>query len=204
MQDRAKADALAQVPEAERATAKWEFLNENPIHKMVKRDGPLTPSLAHVGDVWQLTLPQCVFPAWRADGAPSHVTTLLPEHPIAAGLPAKWDIPQTEMYDEPFHVPTPDAVVFEERWTKASTSVAAACGRWARVASSTSGQGTRLIPCIDRLSRSVCWKMPCAGLRHRAELCRAGQCRITDRSYRGCAMSKERKNPHRANVSEVL
>jgi len=118
MQDRAKADALGQVPEAERATAHWEFLNENPIHKMMKRDGPLTPSLAHAGDVWQLTLPQCVFPAWRADGAPSHVTTLLPEHPIAAGLPAKWDIPQTEMYDEPFHVPAPDAVVFEERWDK--------------------------------------------------------------------------------------
>jgi hypothetical protein len=28
----------------------------------------------------------------------------------------KWDIPQTEMYDEPFHVPAPDAVVFEEKW----------------------------------------------------------------------------------------
>ena len=43
---------------------------------------------------------------------------MLPEHPIAAGLPAKWDVPQTEMYDEPFHVPAPDAVVFEERWDK--------------------------------------------------------------------------------------
>jgi len=118
MQDRAKADALAQVPEAERAGAKWEFLNESPFGKMVKRDAPLTPSLAHEGDVWRLTLPQCVFPAWRADGAPSHVTTLLPEHPIAAGLPKTWDIPQTEMYSEPFHVPAPDAVIFEEHWDK--------------------------------------------------------------------------------------
>ena len=116
MQDRAKADALAQVPEAERVTAQWKFLKEKPT--MVKLDDPLTPSLAHAGGVWQLTLPQCVFPAWREDGAPSHVTTLLPEHPIAAGLPAHWDIPQTEMYNEPFHVPTPDAVIFEERWDK--------------------------------------------------------------------------------------
>jgi trehalose utilization protein len=46
------------------------------------------------------------------------VTTLLPDHPIAAGLPGKWDVPQTEMYNEPFHVPEPDAVVFEERWDK--------------------------------------------------------------------------------------
>jgi trehalose utilization protein len=106
------------VPEAARAAAKWEFLNEAPIGKDVKRDGPLTPALKQDGDVWRLVLPACVFPAYRPDGAPSHMTTLMPQHPIAAGLPAKWDLPQTEMYDEPFHVPKPDAVVFEERWDK--------------------------------------------------------------------------------------
>jgi trehalose utilization protein len=68
--------------------------------------------------VWKVTLPACVFPAWRADGAPSHVTTLLPKHPIAAGLPEKWDIAHTEMYGEPFHIPEPDEVVFEEKWDK--------------------------------------------------------------------------------------
>ena len=90
---------------------------------MVKRSTPLTPSVKketgadgklHI----EITLPGCIFPAYRADGKPSHVTTLLPDHPIAAGIPAKWDIPQTEMYDEPFHVPTPDAVIFEEHWDK--------------------------------------------------------------------------------------
>jgi trehalose utilization protein len=35
-----------------------------------------------------------------------------------------WDrIPQTEMYDEPFHVPEPDEVILEERW---------ATGEWFR------------------------------------------------------------------------
>ena len=63
-------------------------------------------------------MPQCVFPSYRADGAPSRVTTLLPAHPLARGLPAQWTIPQTEMYDEPFHVPPPDEVVFEEHWEK--------------------------------------------------------------------------------------
>ena len=43
---------------------------------------------------------------------------MLLQHPIAAGLPEKWDIPQTEMDDDPFHVPAPDAVVFEEHWDK--------------------------------------------------------------------------------------
>lgn len=118
MQERSKADALAQVPAAERADAKWEYVNDKPYRVIPKKGTPATPNVQKVGQVWRLTLPQCVFPTYRADGAPSHVTTLLPEHPLAAGLPAKWDIPQTEMYGEPFWVPTPDGVVFEERWDK--------------------------------------------------------------------------------------
>ena len=118
MQERAKDDALAQIPAAERATAKFEYSNQNPYGKVPRRDAPLTPSLRQADGVWQLTLPGCIFPAYRGVGAPGHFTTLLPDHPIAAGLPLKWDVKQTEMYDEPFHVPTPDAVVFEERWDK--------------------------------------------------------------------------------------
>lgn len=118
MQERAKDDALAQVPAAERATAKFEYFNQNPLGKVPLRDAPLTPALRQENGIWKLTLPGCIFPAYRGDGASSHVTTLLPKHPIAAGLPLKWDVSQTEMYDEPFHVPKPDAVVFEERWDK--------------------------------------------------------------------------------------
>ncbi len=119
MQERAKADAIAQLPEAERGSAKWEFLNEQPYYKGVKADARLTPFVEQVeAGLWKLTLPSCVFPSYRNDGAPSHVTTLLPEHPIAAGLPAQWDIPSTEMYGEPNHVPMPDQVVFEEKWEK--------------------------------------------------------------------------------------
>lgn len=118
MQERAKDDALSQIPAAERATAKFTYANFNPLGKVPLRDAPLTPSLRQEGGVWQLTLPGCIFPAYRNDGAPSHVTTLLPAHPVAAGLPPKWDIPQTEMYAEPFHVPKPDEVIFEERWDR--------------------------------------------------------------------------------------
>lgn len=119
MQERAEADALAQIPAGERAAAKIETVNDAPIGRAVKRDTKITPSLEKTADrAWRLTLPQCVFPAWRADGAPSHVSTLLPGHPIAQDLPPKWDIPQTEMYDEPFHISAPDSVVFEERWDK--------------------------------------------------------------------------------------
>jgi trehalose utilization protein len=118
MQERAKSDALAQIPAAERATARIEYVNDQPYGRGVKATAPLTPALTRTDDGWRLALPGCIFPAWRADGAPSHLTTLLPEHPLASGLPKQWDIPHTEMYGEPFHVPTPDAVVFEERWDK--------------------------------------------------------------------------------------
>ena len=117
MHERAKADAPGLIPSAERATAKLDL--SAPLQRApVTRDGPLTPRVEKFGDVWRLIPPVCVFPAWRADGAPSHVTTLLRKHPLARGLPARWEIPQTEMYDEPFHVPRPDAVVFEEHWDK--------------------------------------------------------------------------------------
>jgi trehalose utilization protein len=119
MQERAKADALKQIPAAERAAVKFEFANEQPIGKPVKRDATLTPALEKLPNGnWKLTLPSCVFPAWRGDGLPGHMTTVLPKHPIAQGLPAKWDVSQTEMYDEPFHIPAPDEVVFEEAWDK--------------------------------------------------------------------------------------
>jgi trehalose utilization protein len=119
MQERAKADAVKALSEAERARAKWEFLNDAPYYKGVGRAARITPFFEKgEGNVWKLTLPACVFPVYRNDGMPSHVTTLLPQHPIAAGLPAQWDIPRTEMYGEPFHVPPPDEVVFEEKWDK--------------------------------------------------------------------------------------
>ena len=119
MQERAKTDAVQALPEAERATAKWNFLNDAPYYKGVGRAARVTPFVEKgEGNVWKLTLPACVFPVYRNDGMPSHVTTLLPQHPIAAGLPSQWDIPQTEMYGEPFHVPPPDEVVLEEKWDK--------------------------------------------------------------------------------------
>lgn len=68
-------------------------------------------------------LPYCCFPAYRTDGKPSQVRVLVPEHPVARGLPPTFELPQTEMYAEPFHVPEPDDVLLEERW---------ATGEWFR------------------------------------------------------------------------
>lgn len=117
MHERAREDALKTIPEADRQAGRFDF--SHPLKReMVKADSLLTPRLEKQGGTWVLIPPVCVFPAWRADGAPGHMTTLLTDHPIASGLPKTWDVKQTEMYSEPFHVPEPDAVIFEEKWDK--------------------------------------------------------------------------------------
>lgn len=64
----------------------------------------------------RVDLPNCCFPDYRADGKPGTLHVAAPNHPIARGLPAHFTVHQTEMYNEPFHVPEPDAVVFKETW----------------------------------------------------------------------------------------
>ncbi len=120
MRDRATEDALAALTDRERSNVQVSYVTPKRF-VVPHRGAPLTPSTRRwVGPDGkpnlEITLPSCVFPAYRADGKPSHVTTLMPDHPIARDLPMHWDISQTEMYDEPFNVPTPDAVIFEEHW----------------------------------------------------------------------------------------
>lgn len=122
MFERAREDALkALTAEERRAATLIETNRYSTIFNVPKYDEARTPATLYRkspdGQVRvTLQVPLCVFPAYRGDGHPSQVRTLLPDHPIARGLPAQFAIPQTEMYDEPFHVPAPDAVIFEERW----------------------------------------------------------------------------------------
>ena len=64
----------------------------------------------------RVDLPNCCFPAYRADGNPSTIRLTKPNHPIAKGLPKSFSLLGTEMYDEPFHVPEPEEVIFVETW----------------------------------------------------------------------------------------
>jgi trehalose utilization protein len=121
MNERAVDDALAALKPEERKSAR--VVRIAPLsYTAPKRDDPLTPSVKRKSEegkvVLEVRLPNCCFPAYRADGKPSHISVLLPKHPIAAGLAEKFTLPNTEMYDEPFHVPPPDEVVFEERWDR--------------------------------------------------------------------------------------
>ncbi|MCA9104766.1 MAG: ThuA domain-containing protein [Planctomycetales bacterium] len=119
MQARAEQDALSQLPLAERGSAQVEFVGEFERRPPQASD-PLTPAYSRVlsdqGWLIKITRPNCCFPAYRNDGKPSTLRTLLPAHPIAADLPREFVLPHTEMYGEPFHVPEPDAVILEETW----------------------------------------------------------------------------------------
>jgi trehalose utilization protein len=120
MEERAKQDALAKLSRRERGSAKVEWLGTFE-RKAPKRDAKLTPSVSyekgqHGTTLVRIVRPNCCFPEYAAHGKPSKVKTLVPKHPIAKGIAGEFTLPQTEMYGEPFHVPAPDAVVFEERW----------------------------------------------------------------------------------------
>lgn len=127
MNERARQAALEKLQPAERASAKFE-ITPGTIGTVPRYDAQLTPAALFLkppqGPVTiRLKLPNCCFPAYRADGKPSTMKILLPDHPIARDLPREFQNPKDEMYDEPFHIPEPDAVVLEERW---------ATGEWFR------------------------------------------------------------------------
>ncbi len=124
MNERARIDARRAIAAAaERTCDRIEAVEAAPPRRYTvpSADARITPSVS-----WRkfpdrtsratIHLPYCCFPSYRGDGKPSRIRVLRPDHPIAAGLPAEFEIPQTEMYDEPFHVPEPDEVILEERW----------------------------------------------------------------------------------------
>ncbi len=104
------------------------YVLPSPRYVVPKSDTRLTPYVSwekFPGETAKaiVHLPYCCFPAYRGDGKPSEMRVLQKEHPIVAGVPARFTLPQTEMYAEPFHVPEPDQVILEERW---------ASGEWFR------------------------------------------------------------------------
>ncbi len=124
MDERAVADALKSLSPSERNGVQVERIPGDRF--MPKKDAKLSPywtkGKAVTGNiVLTVKLPSCVFPVVSNDGKQSHIKTLVTSHPIAKGVPAEWDIPHTEIYGGPFHVPQPDVTLFEEKWDTGDT-----------------------------------------------------------------------------------
>ncbi len=120
MYERTRQDALKKLPAKDRKLAKLVEIYPKPF-SAPKADAPMTPTIETrrtAAGQTEIVIrhANCCFPLYRVDGKPSTLRTLLPKHPIARGIPATFTIPHTEVYGEPFHIPTPDAVIFDERW----------------------------------------------------------------------------------------
>ena len=118
MNERASEDASKVIPPG----LKTEYILPKAYKDPLPTD-PITPRVEIVTN-WPervpealVYLPICEITGWREDGKPSHVTTMMPDHPIAHGVDKEFDIAQTEVYLEPIHVPKPDAVIFHERYS---------------------------------------------------------------------------------------
>ena len=66
---------------------------------------------AHASKVMKLLMGTPMTLSWR-HGDSEKLWCAAPEHPIAAGVPECVELPEEEMYGEPFAIPKPDDVVF--------------------------------------------------------------------------------------------
>ena len=121
MNERTRLDAVAKYPNsAVYPRVRFEFVNPPgrfpPAHESIVTPAYYAWKRRGVVQNVRVDLPNCCFPDYRADGKPGILHTVLPEHPIANGIPLHFPVHQTEMYNEPFHVPEPDEVIFKETW----------------------------------------------------------------------------------------
>jgi trehalose utilization protein len=118
MNERTREDVAKTIP----AGTQTEFILPKAYKDPLETD-PITPrvEMTNAPDgrpLARVFLPICEITHWRETGEAVQLTTLLPAHPIAQDVPPHFDIPHTEVYSEPFHVPAPDAVIFQEETAK--------------------------------------------------------------------------------------
>jgi trehalose utilization protein len=120
MEQRAADDALGALSEKDRSRATVKFFEPRKRKKPARDQRPVIKTEYAVSADGKIEVrverPHCVFYSCCDPVEPAKVRTLFPEHPIAAGIPETFVLPETEMYDEPFGVPVPDLVIFEESW----------------------------------------------------------------------------------------
>jgi len=120
MQEVAAQDALSQLPEGIRDNVDVKFKGKI---RWQKAPDDARPHQLHEfsrdengGIQLAIERPNCVFPRCCTPAQPSQIRIINKKHPITQDVPATFTIPETEMYDEPFHVPTPDEVILDETW----------------------------------------------------------------------------------------
>jgi trehalose utilization protein len=84
---------------------------ERVYQRVIQGMGLLVLHSGHFSKVFKKLMGTSCNLLWRDDDR-ELVWTVMPGHPIAAGLPRVFEIPQQEMYGEYFDIPQPDELVF--------------------------------------------------------------------------------------------
>lgn len=80
----------------------------------------------HLAKIFRTLLGTSCSLRWREAAETERLWTIEPAHPIAAGLPAYFEIPHEEMYGERFDIPTPDKLIFVS-WFKGGEVFRSGC-----------------------------------------------------------------------------
>ena len=89
-----------------------EIVDRIQHHVVLEGMGLICLHSAHFSKIFKRLMGTTCNLRWREIGEHERIWAAEQGHPIAAGLPAYFEVPQTEMYGERFDVPAPDTLVF--------------------------------------------------------------------------------------------
>jgi len=85
---------------------------ERVIHRVWEGMGLIALHSAHYSKIFKRLMGTSCSLTWREAGERERLWVCNPGHRIARGIDRSFEIPNTEMYGEPFAVPAPDEIVF--------------------------------------------------------------------------------------------
>ncbi len=85
---------------------------EKAAMRVLRGMGLIVLHSAHFSKIFKRLLGTSCSLTWREDGELERLWCVDPAHPVARGLGGFIDIPQEEMYGEPFDIPVPDELVY--------------------------------------------------------------------------------------------
>lgn len=84
------------------------------VHNRILNDGMglIVLHSGHMSKIFRKLMGTGCMLKWREAGEKERLWLIDRAHPIAEGLPDYFELPQTEMYGEPFDIPAPDQLIF--------------------------------------------------------------------------------------------
>ena len=104
--------AKARIEDLLHSMLPGEIVDRIQHHVVLEGMGLICLHSAHFSKIFKRLMGTTCNLRWREIGEHERIWVVEQGHPIAAGLPAYFEVPQTEMYGERFDIPAPDTLVF--------------------------------------------------------------------------------------------